>query len=82
MNNLGVMWPGLTEHLAAVQGRGEAAGVGVDGDVGGRGVEQRVPHDHRVDDALTRDGGERRLAQLVGGQSQDLQEGKRQNMSE
>lgn len=46
----------FTERLAAVQSRSKAAGVGVDGDVGGRGVQLRVPDDDRVDDALTGDG--------------------------
>lgn len=46
----------LTECLTAVQAGGKAAGVGVGGHVGGRGVQQRVSDDDRVDDALTRDG--------------------------
>jgi len=50
--------------LAAVQRGGEAAGVGVGGDVGGRAVHQRVSDDDRVDDALTGDGVECRHAHL------------------
>lgn len=49
----------LTQRQAAVQRGREAAGVGVDGDVGGRGVQQGVPHHHREDDALAGDGVER-----------------------
>lgn len=48
----------LTECLAAVQRGGEAAGVGVGGNVGGGGVQHGVSDDDGVDDALTGDGAE------------------------
>ena len=50
----------LTEGLTVVHGGGEAAGVGVDGDVGGRRVQQGVSDDDGVDDALPGDGVEHR----------------------
>lgn len=62
----------LTERLTAVQGGGEAAGVGVGGNVGGGGVQQRVPDDHRVDDALTGDGVEHGRGLVCGQQGHDL----------
>lgn len=54
----------LTQSLTAVQGGSKAAGVGVDGDVGGRGVQQWISDDDGVDDALTGDGVEHRHALL------------------
>lgn len=54
----------LTECVTAVQRGGEAAGVGVGGDVGGRGVPQRVSDHHRVHDALPGDGVEPRRARV------------------
>lgn len=36
----------------------------MDGDVGGRGVQQGVPDHHREDDALAGDGVERRRGQV------------------
>lgn len=51
---------GFTECLAAVQRGGEAAGVGVAGNVGGRRVQHGVPDHDGVDDTLTGDGGEHR----------------------
>lgn len=42
------------------------------GNVGGRGVQQRVPDDHRVDDALTGDGVEDGAGLVCGQQGHDL----------
>lgn len=50
--------------MAVVQRGSEAAGVGVGGHVRGRGVQQGVSDDDRVDDALAGDGAERRRAQV------------------
>lgn len=63
-------WPGsvgrvgLTQGVAAVHRGVEAAGVGVDGHVGGGGVQQRVPDHHREDDALAGEGAEHDLADV------------------
>lgn len=53
-----------TQVSTAVHRGVKAAGVGVDGDVGSRGVEQRVSDNDRVDDALAGDGVEHGLAQV------------------
>lgn len=63
----------LTEGLTAVQSGSEAAGVGVDGDVGGRGVQQRISDDDWVDDALTGDGVEHLRAHIWWWQRHELQ---------
>lgn len=62
----------LTECLTAVQGGSKAAGVGVNGNVGGRGAQQRVSDDDRVDDALTGDGVEHGDGQVWWKQRHDL----------
>lgn len=54
----------LTQGVAAVHGGVEAAGVGVDGHVGGGGVQQGVPDDHREDDALAGERVEHDLARV------------------
>lgn len=59
-----MMMQELTQRFTAVQSRSKAAGVGVDGDVGGRGVQQRVPDDDRVDDTLAGDGVEHCCAHI------------------
>lgn len=64
-----------TQGSTAVHRGVEAAGVGVDRDVGGWGVQQRVSDNDWVDDALTGDGVEHSLGQVCWGQRHNLQGG-------
>lgn len=57
-SSLYVSCSGFTKCLAAVQSGGEAAGVGVGGNVRGWGVQHGVSDNDGVDHALTGDGGE------------------------
>lgn len=63
----------LTQCFTAIQSGSEAAGVGVDGDVGGGGVQQRVSDNDRVDDALAGDGVEHRCGHISWRQCHYLQ---------
>lgn len=56
----------LTQSVTAIQGGGEAAGVGVDRDIRGRGVKHWVSDYDRVDDTLARDGAKHYLCLIIG----------------
>ena len=66
----------LTQGEAAVQGGVEAAGVGVDGDVGGGGVPLRVADHHSVDDPPARHRAHHGNSVVLPGQGGDLERGR------
>ena len=66
----------LTQGEAAFQGGVEAAGVGVDGDVGGGGVPLRVADHHGVDGPPAKHRAHHGNRVVLPGQGRDLERGK------